>query len=116
MTERELSLKVLLDRVRDLSWEDIGREVTRSHQAALSHTRGKRKPLHDLAAVHYQETGRLLFFMQDGRIKPGGISSEEIALYRDFFGHLVRRGELKASVLDVLTTWKGEGPEDLLDG
>jgi len=117
MPERQFNLKALLDRVKDLSWEDIGREVTRSHQAAFGYiARGKRKPLHDLAAAYHQETGRLLFFMHDGRIKPGGISGEEIALYRDFFGHLVSRGVFKETVLAVLATWKGEGPEDLLDG
>lgn len=116
MPERQYSLKALLDRIKDLPGREVMREVTASHQTAFGYiARGKRKPLHDLAAAHHQETGRLLFFLQNPTMKPFGISSREIALYREFFAYQVARGACPEALLEELATWKGEAPEDLLE-
>ncbi len=116
MHERQFNFKALLDRLKDLPPREVLSEATRAHDAAYGYiARGKRKPLHDLADAYYREVQRFLFFLQNPTMKPFGITGKEIALYRDFFAHQVRRGVCEEALLERLTTWRGEVPEDLLD-
>lgn len=79
---------------------DASEEAEVAERLSSSSTRGIDKPTKMRIGYYKKRVGEFAFFMRCG-IKPGSVDEEDFKLYRPICENLIKRDDLKPSVLDL---------------
>jgi len=103
MISDEYNFEKFLDAMLDKNVPEIIASASSEAEAAArlssSSTRGIDRATKMRIGYYKKRVGEFAFFMSHG-IKPGGVDEEDFKLYRPICENLVKKGNLKSSILD----------------
>jgi hypothetical protein len=103
MTPSQYDFAAFLDRIKDLSYQEMlsfaELTLTRAENASRGRKSGLRARQQGSRAF-IDEIGEFIFFLKNG-VKPSSVSSFNWSLYKTIVQNLVQKGEMKQSALNV---------------